>query len=89
MTQLSGRRALVTGASGLVAFPVAMALAKTNDVYALARFSNPGQKRLLEAAGARTISFDLALPRLRSLRPGQYGLAMLIRASPRNRRCDE
>jgi len=60
MTQLSNRRVLVTGASGLVAFPVAMALAKTNEVYALARFSNPEQKSLLEAAGARTISFDLA-----------------------------
>jgi nucleoside-diphosphate-sugar epimerase len=60
MTQLSGRRVLVTGASGLVAFPVAAALAKTNEVYAVARFSNPEQKRQLEAAGARTISFDLA-----------------------------
>src|SRR5579862_2548576 len=59
MTHLSGRRILVTGASGLVAFPVAAALAKTNEVYAVARFSNPEQKRLLEAAGARTISFDL------------------------------
>jgi nucleoside-diphosphate-sugar epimerase len=67
MTQLSNRRVLVTGASGLVAFPVAMALAKTNDVYALARFSNPEQKRLLEAAGARTISFDLADPDLSAL----------------------
>jgi UDP-glucuronate 4-epimerase len=67
MTQLSNRRVLVTGASGLVAFPVAMALAKTNEVYALARFSNPEQKRLLEARGARTISFDLAEPDLSPL----------------------
>jgi UDP-glucuronate 4-epimerase len=67
MTRLSGRRVLVTGASGLVAFPVAMALAKTNDVYALARFSNPEQERLLEAAGARAISFDLAEPDLSPL----------------------
>jgi nucleoside-diphosphate-sugar epimerase len=67
MTQLSGRRVLVTGASGLVAFPVAMELAKTNEVYALARFSNPQQKCLLEAAGARTISFDLAEPDLSPL----------------------
>jgi nucleoside-diphosphate-sugar epimerase len=60
MAQLSGRRVLVTGASGLVALPVAVALAKTNEVYALARFSNPEQKRLLDAAGTRTIAFDLA-----------------------------
>jgi nucleoside-diphosphate-sugar epimerase len=60
MTQLSGRRVLVTGASGLVAFPVAVELARSNEVHAVARFSNPEQKRQLEAAGARTISFDLA-----------------------------
>jgi nucleoside-diphosphate-sugar epimerase len=60
MTQLSGKRVLVTGASGLVAFPVAVELAKSNEVHAVARFSNPDQKRMLEAAGVRTISFDLA-----------------------------
>ena len=60
MAQLSGRRVLITGASGLVAFPVAVALAKSNEVYAVARFSNPEQKRLLEAAGARPVAFDLA-----------------------------
>src|SRR5580704_6775093 len=60
MYQLSGRRVLVTGASGLVALPIAVALAKSNEVYALARFTDPEQKRILEAAGARTITFDLA-----------------------------
>jgi UDP-glucuronate 4-epimerase len=67
MAQLSGRRILVTGASGLVALPVALALAKSNEVYALARFSDPKQKRLLEAGGARPISFDLANPDLSPL----------------------
>jgi nucleoside-diphosphate-sugar epimerase len=60
MDNLSGRRVLVTGASGLVAFPIAVELAKSNEVYAVARFSNPEQKRMLEAAGAHTIAFDLA-----------------------------
>jgi nucleoside-diphosphate-sugar epimerase len=60
MPNLSGRRVLVTGASGLVAFPVAVELAKSNEVYAVARFSDPEQKRMLEAAGAQTIAFDLA-----------------------------
>lgn len=64
---MSGRRVLVTGASGLVAFPVARELAKSNEVYAVARFSDPAQKRLLEAAGAHTISFDLADPDLSPL----------------------
>lgn len=60
MAGISGRRVLVTGASGLVAFPVAAELAKTNEVYALARWTDPGQKRLMEEAGARPIAFDLA-----------------------------
>jgi nucleoside-diphosphate-sugar epimerase len=60
MKQLSGRRVLVTGASGVVAFPVAAELAKNNEVFAVARFSDPEQSRLLERAGARPIAFDLA-----------------------------
>ena len=67
MTQLSGRRVLVTGASGLVAFPVAAELAKSNEVYAVARFSDPKQKRMLEEAGAHPIAFDLADPELSPL----------------------
>jgi nucleoside-diphosphate-sugar epimerase len=60
MAQLAGRRVLITGASGLVAFPVAVELAKSNEVYAVARFSDPEQRRRLEAAGARPIAFDMA-----------------------------
>src|ERR1700752_5167235 len=67
MGQLAGRRVLVTGASGLVALPVAVELAKSNEVYAVARFSDPQQKRLVEAAGARAIAFDLANPDLSPL----------------------
>lgn len=67
MAQLSGKRVLVTGASGLVAFPVARELAKTNEVYAVARFSNPDQQRQLEAEGARTIAFDISDPDLSPL----------------------
>ena len=59
MTGISGKRVLVTGASGLVALPVAVELAKSNEVYAVARYSNPEQKRLIEAAGAKAVSFDL------------------------------
>ena len=69
MTQLSGRRVLVTGASGLVAFPVAAELAKSNEVYAVARFSDPEQKRMLEDAGARTrLPSTLPIPTCRRCR---------------------
>jgi UDP-glucuronate 4-epimerase len=67
MAELRGRRILVTGASGLVALPVAVELAKNNEVHAVARYSDPEQKRLIEAAGARAVSFDLADPDLSPL----------------------
>lgn len=60
MAQLSGRRVLVTGASGLVAFPVAAELAKSNEVFAVARWSDAEQKRKIEETGAKPIAFDLA-----------------------------
>jgi UDP-glucuronate 4-epimerase len=60
MTKLSGKRVLVTGASGLVALPVAVELAKNNEVFAVARYSDPAQKKLIEAAGAQAVQFDMA-----------------------------
>ena len=60
MSGLSGKRVLVTGASGLVALPVAVELAKNNEVFAVARYSNADQKRLVEASGAKAIAFDMA-----------------------------
>lgn len=62
MTQLSGNRVLITGASGLVAFPIAVELAKNNETYAVARFSDPEQKQRLQSQGVRTIAFDMANP---------------------------
>jgi nucleoside-diphosphate-sugar epimerase len=67
MNTLSGRRVLVTGVSGVVAYPVAVELAKANEVFAVARFSDPEQRRSLERAGAHPISFDLADPDLSPL----------------------
>jgi nucleoside-diphosphate-sugar epimerase len=75
VTGLSGRRILVTGASGVVAFPVAVDLAKTNDVYAVARFSDPEQYHGLQRAGAHPIAFDLADPDLSPL-PGQVDVVI-------------
>ena len=67
MSKLAGKRVLVTGASGIVALPVAVELAKDNEVFALARWSNPDQKQKVEAAGAKAVSFDLADPDLSPL----------------------
>lgn len=70
MAGLSGKKVLVTGASGLVAFPVAAELAKSNEVYALARWSDAEQKRMMESAGAKAITFDLADEDMSSLPKG-------------------
>jgi nucleoside-diphosphate-sugar epimerase len=67
MTKLKGKRVLVTGASGLVALPVAVELAKDNEVFAVARYSDPEQKRKIEASGAKAIAFDMAEPDLSTL----------------------
>jgi UDP-glucuronate 4-epimerase len=60
MSGLSGKRVLVTGASGLVALPVAVELAKDNEVFAVARYSDPEQKRKIEEAGAKAVAFDIS-----------------------------
>ena len=56
---LRGETIVVTGATGQVGFPVAVGLAKDNEVVAPARFSDPAQRARLEAAGVRCVVADL------------------------------
>jgi len=56
---MNGARILVTGATGQVAFPVALALAAGNDVVATARFSDGAKRAQLEAAGVTCVGTDL------------------------------
>jgi len=53
-------RVLVTGATGQVALPVTLALARENYVTALARFKDAQLRARLESAGVRCVSVDLA-----------------------------
>ena len=53
-----GLSVLITGASGLMGFPIACELAKHNKVYGAARFSVPADEKLLQKAGVETIHFD-------------------------------
>ncbi|MEY4007040.1 MAG: hypothetical protein RLZZ467_48 [Gemmatimonadota bacterium] len=66
----SGSHVLVTGATGQVAFPVALALASDHRVTAIARFRDAAKRRALEAAGVTCIEVDLARPDL-SVVPGE------------------
>jgi len=60
---MKNRKILVTGASGLVALPVAVELAKDNEVFALALWSDSDQKRLVEEVGASAFVTEHCLTR--------------------------
>ena len=57
---LQGEKVLITGPSGLVAEPIATALARDNEVIGIARFRDDVARARLEAAGVRCIPVDLA-----------------------------
>jgi nucleoside-diphosphate-sugar epimerase len=57
---LSGHKILVTGPAGQIAFPLAEQLARDNEVWGVARFSVPGSRERVEAAGIRAVRADLA-----------------------------
>ena len=57
---LQGSTIVVTGVTGQVAEPLAVALAKKNEVIGAARFRDEAARRRLEAAGVRCVPIDLA-----------------------------
>jgi UDP-glucuronate 4-epimerase len=57
---LDGQKILITGATGKIAFPIARALAKRNEVWGAARFSSPAAKDKLAAAGIRALQLDMS-----------------------------
>ena len=57
---VSDHKILITGVSGQIAFPMAEHLARTNEVWGLARFSEPGSRERVDAIGVRTVACDLA-----------------------------
>ncbi|HEX4491420.1 MAG TPA: NAD(P)-dependent oxidoreductase [Acidimicrobiia bacterium] len=57
---MSGERVLVTGATGQVALPITRALARDNQVTALARFRDANARAELEGVGVRCLAVDIA-----------------------------
>jgi UDP-glucuronate 4-epimerase len=57
---IAGKRILITGGSGQVARPVALALAERNEVWCAGRFGEPGVAGSLRAHGIRTHRWDMA-----------------------------
>ncbi len=56
---ITGEKILVTGASGIVAGPLARSLAADNEVWGIARFQDEAARSSLEAAGITTRAVDL------------------------------
>ena len=65
---LSGEKILITGVTGTTTtLPAAVHLAAENEVWGVARFSDPAAREHLEAAGVTTRSLDLGQPDLSEL----------------------
>ncbi|MGW0663296.1 NAD-dependent epimerase/dehydratase family protein [Streptodolium elevatio] len=56
---LSGEKILITGPAGQIAFPLTEYLAKDNEVWGIARFSNPDDRAKVDALGVTTRAVDL------------------------------
>lgn len=59
LAPLTGKRIFVTGATGMVGGPLAMALAADNTVFGGARFTNEKKRAELESSGATAVRVDL------------------------------
>jgi hypothetical protein len=57
--ELRDAKILITGPTGQVALPLALALARENAVWGVARFSDPKARARLEQAGVRCVVADL------------------------------
>jgi nucleoside-diphosphate-sugar epimerase len=56
---LSGEKILITGPAGKIAWHVTKKLARDNEVWGIARFSDPAQRDEVEALGVKTRKVDL------------------------------
>ena len=62
MKELRDAKILVTGPAGQIAFPLAARLAKENEVWGIARFSDSRTQERCDKAGMQTRAVDLAEP---------------------------
>ena len=57
---LQGEKILITGATGKIAFPIARELAKSNDVWGLARLGRSGDRERLAEAEIKPVALDFS-----------------------------
>src|ERR1700733_14454400 len=56
---LSGEKILITGPAGRIAHGITKSLAQDNEVWGIARFSDPAQRAEIDALGVTTRAVDL------------------------------
>jgi UDP-glucuronate 4-epimerase len=74
------QKILITGPTGQVALPVALALARENEVWGVARFSDAAARKRLEAAGVHCVAMDLGEGDFRAL-PGDFDSVLNLAVS--------
>ncbi len=62
MAELVGKKIMISGPAGQIAFPLAARLAKNNEVFGVARFGDAATRTRCEDAGIHTAVVDLASP---------------------------
>jgi nucleoside-diphosphate-sugar epimerase len=75
---LQGTKILMTGATGMVGRPIAVELARANEVWAAGRFGDPQVRAAMEDAGVRTVRADLAGTELPALPDVDYVLNFAV-----------
>ena len=74
------QKILITGPTGQVALPVALALARENEVWGVARFSDAAARKRLEAGGVHCVAADLGDGDFRGL-PGDFDTVLNLAVS--------
>jgi nucleoside-diphosphate-sugar epimerase len=68
---LTGEKILITGATGKIAFPIARALARSNEVWGAARLRDRADRERLAAAGVTPLALDMSTGDFSAL-PGDF-----------------
>jgi nucleoside-diphosphate-sugar epimerase len=76
---LEGEKILVTGPAGQIAEPICRHLAQSNEVWGIARFSEPGSQARIEDLGVTTRVIDLAGDNLQDL-PSDFSYVLHLAA---------
>ncbi len=78
---LTGKRILITGATGFVAKPIVTALSKECTIFAGARFKKETDKKAMKALGAIPVTLDLASKNFSELPDVDYVINLAVAKS--------